>query len=40
MTAFLEARDIGVRFGGLDALSGISFSIAETPEIRWEFRRA
>ncbi len=29
MTAFLEARDIGVRFGGLDALSGISFSIAE-----------
>ncbi len=29
MTALLEAKDIGVRFGGLDALSGISFSITE-----------
>jgi ABC-type uncharacterized transport system ATPase subunit len=29
MTALLEARDIGVRFGGLDALSGINFKIEE-----------
>lgn len=29
MTAFLEARDISVRFGGLNALSEINFSIDE-----------
>ena len=27
MTALLEARDIGKRFGGLDALAGVSLSI-------------
>ena len=29
MTALLEAKNVGKRFGGVQALSGVSFSIAK-----------